>query len=400
MGPKLKNLKKISQKEERSAKYINQRKKDSYLADDNNFEQFTKQLAKIGLELRDTTGDGNCLFRALSDQIEGNEGNHLLYRKQVCEYMRKNRVDFEPFVVGLVEEIEHRKRGGAGNIDKNLEPFERYINYLEQTGTYGGNDCLVAFSRLQEVDIFLHQIDQPVWKVNGAFFNSKNIIQIHLAYHNGEHYSSIRKIGDLSNTPANIRINTVNEVQNVNNENQNKNKNNKKSNYNATASYNYDEDYLDDDDSALANKINELNLDNTNEISDEALDNIMNITNCFDVNLIKEIYNENNCNLDLTISNLLAISSTNVNNNEDENKVDESKRKKFKNLKPREKKQLKKQKQMERQQNKILEEQENNRSKNFKIKNSNENACGNVCNDDQENNNVINLPTSIEAKSI
>lgn len=162
MGPKLKNLKKLAQKEERSARYINQRKKDSYLADDNNFEKFSKQLAQIGLELRDITGcvatfskyfkfnkfanycnfyktrlksyffllayfftrDGNCLFRALSDQLDGNEGNHALYRQQVCDYMRKNRADFEPFVVGLFEEIEHRKRGGA-TTDKNLDAFER-----------------------------------------------------------------------------------------------------------------------------------------------------------------------------------------------------------------------------------------------------------------------------------
>ena len=420
MGPKLKNLKKISQKEERSAKYINQRKKDSYLADDNNFEKFSKQLSKIGLELRDITGDGNCLFRALSDQLEGNEGNHLLYRKQVCEFMRKNRLDFEPFVVGLVEEIEHRKRGGCfEKIDKNLDPFERYVSYLEQSSTYGGNDCLVAFSRLQEVDIFLHQIDQPCWKVNGAFLNSKNIKQIHLAYHNGEHYSSVRKIGDLDNTPANIHINTVDNNGINNHQNKTNNNNSKKNNYTQGASYyEYNDDYFVDETDEIINQIDALDIKSTNSKDDkvnnmnnfdEVLDNIMNVTNCFDINLIKEVYNENNYNVDNTIQYLLNILNTgheneneiSCNNEENDNKNN----RKFKNsnLKPREKKQLKKQKQMERQRLKVLEVRENERNQNSKVSNekentSNENSKNNM--NELENENVFNIPSIIEAKSI
>jgi OTU domain-containing protein 3 len=411
MGPKLKNLKKISQKEERSPKYINQRKKDSYLADDNNFEKFSKQLSKIGLELRDITGDGNCLFRALSDQLEGNEGNHLLYRKQACEYMRRNRLDFEPFVVGLVEEIEHRKRGSGGGfekIDKNLDPFERYVCYLEQSTSYGGNDCLVAFSRLHEVDIFLHQIDQPCWKVNGAFINSKNVKQIHLAYHNGEHYSSVRKMGDLENTPANIQINSVDNTTNTNKTNNN---NQKKKNYSQGASYyeyNDNDDYFDDTEE-LINQIDTLNIQNTNTDDtsnkfDQVLDDIMNVTNCFDINLIKEIYNENNCNVDLTIQNLLNILNTSNENDKENEPNDESVNKNSRksrntNLKPREKKQLKKQKQMERQRLKVFEERENERNQNGKINNckdSNENSNSN----EPENENVFNIASSIEAKSI
>lgn len=69
--------------------------KDSYLADDNNYELFAAQLANLGLELRDITGDGNCFFRALSDQLNGNESEHIRYRREVCKYMRENRDEFE-----------------------------------------------------------------------------------------------------------------------------------------------------------------------------------------------------------------------------------------------------------------------------------------------------------------
>ena len=30
-------------------------------------------------------GDGNCLFRSVADQIEGNENNHAFYRKSAVK---------------------------------------------------------------------------------------------------------------------------------------------------------------------------------------------------------------------------------------------------------------------------------------------------------------------------
>ena len=31
-------------------------------------------------------GDGNCLFRALSDQLNYDEGRHLKVREEICDY--------------------------------------------------------------------------------------------------------------------------------------------------------------------------------------------------------------------------------------------------------------------------------------------------------------------------
>ena len=45
----------------------------SYLAFDKNLKEFAKQLAKLGPYLHDIPGDGNCLFRAFGDQLEGHE---------------------------------------------------------------------------------------------------------------------------------------------------------------------------------------------------------------------------------------------------------------------------------------------------------------------------------------
>jgi OTU domain-containing protein 3 len=78
---------------------------------------------------------------------------------------------------------------------------------MEETGSYADNGCLVAFSRLYQLDIVIHQLGIPIWTIAGS--DNKNIKkQLHLAYHNGEHYSSLRPIGDRSNEPTNIKLNS------------------------------------------------------------------------------------------------------------------------------------------------------------------------------------------------
>jgi len=47
-------------RDERAARaaYRKEKKAQSYLADDNNFQSFSGQLSKLGLQLRDIPGDG------------------------------------------------------------------------------------------------------------------------------------------------------------------------------------------------------------------------------------------------------------------------------------------------------------------------------------------------------
>ena len=40
----------------------------------------------------------NCLFRALGDQLDGNNRRHHYHRSETVKYMIENRNDFEPFV--------------------------------------------------------------------------------------------------------------------------------------------------------------------------------------------------------------------------------------------------------------------------------------------------------------
>lgn len=94
--------------------------------------------------IRDVEGDGNCLFRALSDQLEGTEAKHMYFRRETAEYMRQNRSLFEPFI-------------------EDETPFHVYVQRLAQSGYYGEHVSLVAFSRKFRVNIAIHQKHQPIW---------------------------------------------------------------------------------------------------------------------------------------------------------------------------------------------------------------------------------------------
>ena len=141
--------------------------------DDLNHERFLSQLRENGFELVPIQGDGNCLFRAIAHQMTGNDDFHQEYRTRIVNYISRERDDFEPFI-----------ENGMG--------FLNYIDNLSELGTFGGQDCIVAFSRLERVKVCVHEVDCPVLVISAE--NIKDCSKcIHLAYHNQEHYSSLRE---------------------------------------------------------------------------------------------------------------------------------------------------------------------------------------------------------------
>lgn len=160
---------------------------DSYLADDENFPSFQAQLAGMGLQLRDIPADGNCLFRALGDQLEGHCRNHFRHRAEVVNYMRMHRTDFEPFVEDDVS-------------------FDQHVSNLQKLGTHAGNDAIVAFAKVNSLEIIIHQLNQKPFMISGPNVSCSDTRQLHLAYHNGDHYSSVRRLGDNTESPAQIHL--------------------------------------------------------------------------------------------------------------------------------------------------------------------------------------------------
>jgi len=155
------------------------------------FASLNTQLGTLGLTLKQVPGDGNCLFRALTDQLYGNSNDHLLHRTQVVSYMRQHRDDFEPFVEDDIS-------------------FDAHLSSLAENGTFAGNDSIVAFARKHNLTVVIHQLNKPLWQIHGGRDGSPGDSEVHISYHNGDHYNSVRRIGDVSNTPSNIRLCLVN----------------------------------------------------------------------------------------------------------------------------------------------------------------------------------------------
>eukprot|EP00088_Acartia_fossae_P061061 TRINITY_DN732_c0_g1_i11.p1 TRINITY_DN732_c0_g1~~TRINITY_DN732_c0_g1_i11.p1 ORF type:complete len:387 (-),score=72.24 TRINITY_DN732_c0_g1_i11:409-1569(-) len=156
-------------------------------------DQLNNQLLGLGLSLKIIPGDGNCLFRALGDQLDGNFHDHLHHRKSVVEYMLEHRDDFEPFVEDDIS-------------------FDQHIRNLSEPGTFGGNDSLVAFARLHNLTIVIHQLDKPAWQVqyspaDGGGTSDNRSRELHISYHNGDHYNSVRRCEDVNGTgPAMVHL--------------------------------------------------------------------------------------------------------------------------------------------------------------------------------------------------
>ncbi|XP_023796013.1 OTU domain-containing protein 3 isoform X2 [Cyanistes caeruleus] len=127
----------------------------------------------------------NCLFRALGDQLEGHSRNHLRHRQETVEFMLRQRGDFEPFVEDDV-------------------PFDKHVANLAKPGTFAGNDAIVAFARNNQMNVVIHQLNAPLWQIRGT--DRSDARELHIAYRYGEHYDSVRRISDDSESPAYLRM--------------------------------------------------------------------------------------------------------------------------------------------------------------------------------------------------
>ncbi|KAJ3132010.1 OTU domain-containing protein 3 [Physocladia obscura] len=135
------------------------------------------QLTKFNLRLFDVIGDGNCLFRALSHQMDSSQGNHSKYRVEITSHMRANPNLYAPF------------------LDES-ESLDQRLRRMQKTGVYGDNIEIVAFSRAFNVAVVIHQDGQPPWIVDACGDDGnrdlgRQIVQI--VYHSWEHYSSVIK---------------------------------------------------------------------------------------------------------------------------------------------------------------------------------------------------------------
>lgn len=144
-------------------------------------KQAAISLDALGLKIIKVTADGNCFFRALADQLEGNEEEHGKYRSMVVQYIVMNREMFEPFIEDDV-------------------PFDEYCQSMEKDGTWAGHMELQAASLVTRRNICIHRNMSPRWYIKN--FEDRAARMVHLSYHDEEHYNSVRLKEDPCNGPA------------------------------------------------------------------------------------------------------------------------------------------------------------------------------------------------------
>jgi len=147
------------------------------------FQSFQDFLQPKGVCMKDVDGDGNCQFRSIADQLDGDENGHAQYREMAVDYITKNKEYFAMFLPD----------------DENID---EYIKDMSESGTWGGHFELVALSNVLNVKFCLYLKDEDCYMVKSSEKDLKGVKVVHLAYHVDQHYSSVRKIGDEAQGPA------------------------------------------------------------------------------------------------------------------------------------------------------------------------------------------------------
>ncbi|KAG8488625.1 hypothetical protein CXB51_016579 [Gossypium anomalum] len=138
------------------------------------------RLAK-GLEVKRMLEDGNCLFRAVADQVYGDFGAYHLIRQMCIDYMvldgrPKMHVNFKPS--GTVWTVS------AFNLSNE------YDQSLGFEDVYGNNVEIQALSEMYNRPIHIYSYSiEPINIFHGSY--NTDTPPIRLSYHHGNHYNSL-----------------------------------------------------------------------------------------------------------------------------------------------------------------------------------------------------------------
>ena len=190
-------------------------------------EKFKKHLESLGYFIREVRGDGNCLFRAVSEQMEGNENNFVEYREKCINYIKENKDTFAPFI-------------------EDDEPIDKYIERMSKNSEWGGNLEIYALSMVLEANFYIYIHEHPMYIVKNFEKPKKNVM---LTYHDGKHYNSLRKLEEKNKEDKEKEEKRKKEKENETNEENEESEDNEE-----------DEKDVNDDINDLIKKVDTLNI--------------------------------------------------------------------------------------------------------------------------------------------
>jgi len=131
-----------------------------------------KQRIKLyGLKERSVRGDGNCQFRALSDQLFGTEKKHVEVRSSVVKHLRLWKDRYTPYVP---------------------EDYEVYVMKMSQDSTWGDHVTLQAASDVYGIRICVissYPGDSFIIEISPQKLRSPKVLW--LSFHAEVHYNSV-----------------------------------------------------------------------------------------------------------------------------------------------------------------------------------------------------------------
>ncbi|KAH7882750.1 hypothetical protein F5I97DRAFT_1939324 [Phlebopus sp. FC_14] len=199
------------------------RSKGKPLADPElNTQLLTEQLRSLGLYAAHTVGDGNCLFRALSDQLYGSPSQHLQLRKDICDWIESYSQRYEPFCEderGLTAHLRCMREQGAptaGHLElsafahfsrRNVKVIQPGLVYVIEWTAGGGGDILADQSSARAEEVTDQREKRRLRKHHlreDPSCEEEAGNTVYVAYHDWEHFSSIRNLRGPHTGPPHV----------------------------------------------------------------------------------------------------------------------------------------------------------------------------------------------------
>lgn len=130
---------------------------------------FEEKLHKKGYSIKKMGEDGACMFRAVADQIYGDQDMHTAVRKLCMDYMAKNSDYYSQYVT---------------------EDFDKYVQRKRCDHIHGNHIEMQAMSEMfnRHIEVY-HYSSEPINIFHGSQKTDNEPIR--LSYHRNVHYNSI-----------------------------------------------------------------------------------------------------------------------------------------------------------------------------------------------------------------
>lgn len=156
----------------------------------NKYDHYLATLRSNGLAVAPVAGDGNCLFRAVSHQVYGDDSFHHVVREKCMDYMEVDAAFFSQYVEG------------------GLAEFGRYLDAKRCNACWGDDPEIQAICELYDRPAEIWAYDSTIGARKLRTFHeaagSSRLPPMRLSYYGGGHFDSILPISDRITTEPGV----------------------------------------------------------------------------------------------------------------------------------------------------------------------------------------------------